>query len=217
MNQMSLAATATLDVALDVLSITLAATREGPEAAGVQAELVRALDAALADARPQAAPGRLEVRTGAFSLSPRYASGNARSADGSPAIIGWIGRAELHLEGRDQKSVAQLAGRLATMRVARVGFSLSREQREAAEAETTRQAIGRFRERAQAYAQQFGFSGYVLREVQVGLQESPGFVPARAPMVRALGAASAAEAPIPVEAGQTAVSVTVSGSVQLTR
>jgi hypothetical protein len=36
-------------------------------------------------------------------------------------------------------------------------------------------------------------------------------------MVRALGTASAAEAPIPVEAGQTAVSVTVSGSVQLTR
>lgn len=216
LNQMTLAATASREVALDVLSVTLAATREGPEAAMVQSELTRALEAALAEARPLASPGQLEVRTGAFSLSPRYASASARGADGAPAIVGWIGRAELQLDGRDQKAVAQLAGKLNTMRVARVGFSLSREQREAAEAETTRQAIARFRERAQTYAQQFGFAGYTLREVQVGLQDAPGYAPVRAPMVRALGA-SAAEAAIPVEAGQTTVSVTVSGSVQLTR
>ena len=217
LNQMALAATATVDVPLDVLSVTLAATREGPEAAMVQAELTRALEAALADARPLATPGQLEVRTGSFSLSPRYASGSARGSDGAPAIVGWIGRAELQLEGRDQKAVAQLAGKLNTLRVARVGFSLSREQREAVEAETTRQAITRFRDRAQAYAQQFGFAGYTLREVQVGLQDGPVTMPLRAPMVRALGASAAAEAAIPVEAGHTTVSVTVSGSVQLTR
>jgi predicted secreted protein len=216
-NQMTLAATASSDVPLDVLAVTLAATREGPEAAMVQSDLTGALEAALAEARPMASPGRLEVRTGAFSLSPRYASAPTRAADGAPVIVGWIGRAELQLEGRDQKAVAQLAGKLNTMRVARVAFSLSREQREAAEAQTTRLAITRFRERAQAYAQQFGFSGYTLREVQVGLQDAPAYMPVRAPMMRAMGAPASADAAIPVEAGQTTVSVTVSGSVQLTR
>ena len=98
------------------------------------------------------------------------------------------------------------------MSIARVSHSLSREAREKVEAETTAQAIARFRERAQAQAQLFGFSGYTIREVDVGTDGGPGPVmarraaPAAAPMM--------AEA-LPVEVGKATVSAMVSGSVQM--
>lgn len=213
---MTLSATATLDVPMDVLSVTLSATREAQDAGSAQAQLTQALEAALSLARPLARPGQLEVRTGGFSLSPRYASAPTRPSQTGPAIVGWIGRAELHLEGRDLAGVAKLAGQLSTLSVARVGFQLSREARDRAEAETSRQAIAAFRERAQAYALQFGYNGYAIREVQVGLQDPGAFVQSRMPMVRA-ASAPMADVSIPVEAGQTTVSSTVSGSVQMTR
>ena len=213
---MTLSATATAEVPMDVLSVTLSATREAPDAGSAQAQLAQAIEAALSLARPLARPGQLEVRTGGFSLSPRYAPAPPRPSTGAPAIIGWIGRAELHLEGRDLAGVARLAGQLSTLSVARVGFQLSRDARERAEAETSRQAIAAFRDRAQAHALQFGYSGYHVREVQVGPQDPGVFVQSRMPMVRAAGAPMV-DAAIPVEAGQATVSSTVSGSVQMTR
>ena len=212
-NLMSLSAASTQEVTMDTLSVTLAVVREGQDAAAVQAQLRQVLDAALAEARKAAKPKALEVQTGMFSLNPRYTSPANRSA--APAIAGWSGRAELLIEGRDLPAVAQLVGRLTTLTVSRVGFSLSREARERVEDEATQQAIARFRARAEAYSRQFGFAGYQIREVQVGLQDVPVMM-ARAPMMRA-AAASSAEESLPVEAGKATVSVTVSGSVQMLR
>jgi len=198
---------------MDTLSVTLAVVREGQDAALVQAQLRQALDSALVEARKAAKPKGLEVQTGAFSMNPRYANPSNRSA--APSIAGWTGRAELLIEGRDLPAVAQLVGRLNTLAVARVGFALSREARERVEEEVTQQAIARFRARADNYSRQFGFGGYQIREVQVGLQDAPVLM-ARAPMMRAAAAPSADEA-LPVEAGKTAVGVSVSGTVQMLR
>lgn len=202
---LTLSAQATVEVPYDALSITLAATRDGPDAAGVQAQLRAALDAALAEARRAARPGEIDVRTGGFSLSPRYGS--------KGGITGWAGTAELVLEGRDMSGIAQLAGRLNTLSVSRVAYSLARETRARAEADAVAQAITRFRMRALDYAKQFGFAGYTLREVQVGNAE-PEFVQ---PMVRARMAAAPTNDAIPVEAGKASVNVTVNGAVQMTR
>ena len=210
---MSLSAAATQEVTMDTLSVTLAVVREGQDAALVQAQLRQVLDAALVEARKAAKPKALEVQTGAFSLNPRYANPSNRSA--APNIAGWTGRAELLIEGRDLPAVAQLVGRLTTLTVARVGFALSREARERVEEEATQQAITRFRARADGYSRQFGFGGYQIREVQVGLQDAP-VIMARAPMMRAT-AAPAAEEALPVEAGKATVSVSVSGTVQMVR
>lgn len=214
-NLMTLNASASVDVTLDTLSVTLAVVREGPDATIVQAQLKQALEAALAEARPQAVPGQLDVQTGVFSLSPRYAPPPVRPSAAAASIVAWMGRAEIVVEGRDLQAVARLAGRLTSVSVARVAYTLSREARERAEATATAEAIRRFRERAQSYAQQFGFSGYTIREVQVGLQEPAPFAPMRSAMVRA--AVLGAEEPLPVEAGKTAVSSSVSGSVQMGR
>jgi predicted secreted protein len=203
-NVLALNASATVEVTKDWLSITLGTNAEGNDAAAAQAQLKQALDAALNEARRAAKPGQIEVRTGAFSLYPRY---NPKGG-----IAGWQGRAELVIEGRDITGISQLAGRMQTLAVARVLFSLSREAREKVEAEVAAQAIARFRAAAEAYAKQFGFAGYTIREVQIGTSSD---FPTPVPMLRAQAAPQLSEAAVPVEAGKGAVTVNVNGSIQM--
>lgn len=211
-NILSLSASAAAEVTQDLLTVVFSTQREGPEAAVVQRGLKQALDAALAEARAAAKPGQLDVQTGNFSLSPRYAPTTTKGGGG---IVGWQGRAEMLVEGRDAQAIAQLAGRIATLSVASVRHSLSRELREKTETDTTARAIARFRELAQQHATQFGFSGYTVREVSVGSQ--PIFRGAEsAPMVMR-GAAAPDGVPLPVEPGRTTVTSSVSGSVQMVK
>jgi predicted secreted protein len=210
-NVMTLAASATAEVPKDWIAVVLSTTREGNDANAVQAGLKTALEAALVEARKHAKPGQVEVRTGAFSLSPRYSS---KPNSSGPSISGWLGSTELVVEGRDVAGISQLAGRINTLTIARVGFSLSREAREKVEGEVAAQAIARFRAQADAYARQFGFAGWSLREVQVNTAGNEG----EAPMMRLRAAAApmVAEAALPVEAGKASVTANVSGSVQMT-
>jgi predicted secreted protein len=204
-NVIVLDASATTEVANDWLTVVFGTTREGSDASAVQSQLRQALDAALAEARKAARPGQVEVRTGNFSLYPRQAPRTG-------GLAGWQGSAELIVEGRDTAAIVQLGGRIQTMTVSRVGFSLSREAREKVEGELTAEAIARFRAKADAVTREFGQGAWSVREVQVSGGGPPGGVPVyRTQMARA---ASADEA-LPVEAGRATVSVTVSGSVQM--
>ena len=205
--RLNLSASASADVARDLLGVTFSTTRDGADAAGVQAALKQALDAALAEARKVAKPGQVDVQTGGFSLSPRYEPKTGK-------ITGWQGSAELQVEGRDTTAIAQLAGRINTLSIARVGYSLSREAREKAEGEISSQAIARYRAKAADYARQFGYAGYVIGEVNVSGDEA---VPRpTAAMVMRKGFSSADEA-LPTEAGKATVTVNVNGTVQLTK
>lgn len=207
-NVVSLSASASVEVAKDWLGVTFSTTKEGADAGAVQAQLKQALDAALAEARKVAKPGMVEVQTGGFSLGPRYGQPNPRG----PAVInGWMGSAELVVQGRDAQAISQLTGRINTLSIARVGWSLSREAREKVESDVQAEAITRFRARADAVSRQFGFAGYSLREVSVSTDGGAGLPQ---PMMRVQASAMAAEA-LPVEAGKAAVTATVSGSVQL--
>jgi predicted secreted protein len=203
-NVLQLQASGTVEVQQDLLSMTLATTRDGADPAAVQAQLKAALEAALVEARRNAQPGQLDVRTGNFALYPR------RGRDGH--LNGWTGNAELVLEGRDFARITQAAGRIQGLTLAGVGFGLSREQRARVEGEAQAMAVERFKAKATDLAHAFGFSGYGLREVTVNANE-PGFMPRM--RMAAATAAPAAEAPVPVEPGRSAVTVTVSGSVQL--
>ena len=185
--------------------MTLIATRDGADAGTVQTQLKTALDAALVEARQSASAGQLDIRTGNFSLSPRY------TRDGK--INGWQGSTELVLEGRDFARIAQTAGRISTMNVGEVGFGLSREQRAKVETEAQAIAIVNFRQQATDLARGFGFGTYTLREVSVNANQGGSMRPRMVSMAAASRVAS--DAPIPVEAGKTTVVVNISGSVQL--
>lgn len=216
-NLVSLAATASTEVVNDWLTLVFSTTREGAEAQAVQAQLRQALDTALAEARKLAKPGQVEVQTGQFSLNPRYAPPTHRNGAVTPGgISGWQGSAELIVQGRDVQAITQLAGKIHTLTVARVGFSLSREARDRAEAELTAQAITRFGERADAITRAFGMRSWALREVSVSGEDAPR------PMMQSMMRASAApmviaDTALPVEAGNALVSVSVSGSVQMAK
>lgn len=205
-NVVSLQATGVLQVPQDWLTIVLSATKEGADPATVQNQLKVAVDAALAMAQAQARPQQLEVRTGNLRLYPRYASAGR--------ISGWQGQAELVIEGRDIARLGELAGRIQTMNVSNMGFSLSRDARRALESQAQAQAIERFKARAGEIAKGFGFSSWTLREVNLSSADGPDHMPV--PRVMAMEAkAAASDMPVPTAAGNATVSVTASGSIQL--
>lgn len=205
---LNLSATASQEVTRDTLAVVFSTTRDGSDAATVQRQLKQALDTALAEARKVAKPGEVEVQTGNFALYPRYAA--------KGGINGWQGSAELLVQGKDTATIAQLTGRINTLSIARVGYSLSREAREKVEAEVVSQAISRYKARAADYARQFGFSGYQIGEVSVNTSEGGGPMPMAAPMMRMKAAAVMDEA-LPVEAGKETVSVNVNGVVLMSK
>lgn len=204
-NVLQLAASGTVEVQQDLLSLQLSTTREGADPGAVQAQLKAALDAALTEARKTAQPGQMDLRTGNFSLYPRH------NRDGK--ISGWNGTAELVLEGRDFTRITQAAGRIQTLTLGGTSFGLSREERARVEGEAQLLAINQFKAKATELAKGFGFGGYTLREVAVNDNDQGD--PQRPRTMFTEIQATPAEMPVPVQAGKSAVIVTVSGSVQL--
>jgi predicted secreted protein len=203
-NIAQLSASATVEVQQDMLTIAMSTTRDGSDSAAVQNQLREALEAALTEARKTAQPGLMEVRTGNFSLYPRYAK------DGK--INGWRGTTELLLEGRDFPRITAAAGKVQTLTLGQVGFALSREARDRVEADAQARAIAGFKAKAAQVAESFGFSSYTLREVSINANDQ-GQVRPRMMAMEARAVTS--DAPIPVEAGKSTVLVNVSGSVQM--
>jgi predicted secreted protein len=204
-NVVSLQAQGNVEVQQDLLTLNMSTTRDGTDANAVQTQLKTALDAALAEAKKVAQPGQLDVRTGNFSLYPRY------GRDGK--INGWQGSTELVIEGRDFTRISQLAGRINTLTMSGVSFSLSREARTRVEGEASAQAIERFKAKAQEISKNFGFTSYSIREVSVNANDQ-GFIP-RGRMVAMEAKMSSSDSAVPVEAGRSTVVVTVAGAVQM--
>ncbi len=204
-NVAQLAASGSVEVQQDLLSISMNTTRDGPDAGTVQSQLKQALDSALAQARPAAAPGQMDLHTGNFSLYPRYGK------DGK--INGWQGSTELVLEGRDFSRITGTAGKIQALTLGNVRFSLSREQRAKVESEAQTMAIEHFRAKAGEIAKGFGFGGYSLREVAITANDQ-GYTP----LPRRMAASAKSEmtdSPVSVEAGKSTVLVNVSGSIQM--
>ena len=202
----NLSASSFTEVTQDWLSLTLNTTREAGDASTVQNELKVALESALRVVREFEKGEDLLVRTGQFGLHPRYGT--------QGRIQGWRGTTELVLEGRDFERITRAAGRVQSLSIAQLGFSLSRKARQRLESEVQAQAIERFRARAAEVTRAFGYQEYELREVSVSSadEESPMM---RAPMMAMEMRAAAADAPVPVQPGRSTVNITVSGSVQM--
>ena len=201
----SLNSSATVQVPNDWISVQFTTTKEGADAAAVQAALKESLGAALGQARQVAKPdGHVEVQGGGFSLQPRL---NAKGL-----VNGWTGTTSLWVQGRDMGTIAELAGRVQSMTVGNLDYSVSREAREKVEGEVAAQAIARFRAKAADYAKAFGYATFVVRDANVNVDN--GQPPPRPFRMKAAMASSAGDA-LPVEAGSGSVTANVNGSVQL--
>ncbi|PZR46657.1 SIMPL domain-containing protein [Paraburkholderia fungorum] len=201
---LSLNAQASAEVPQDVVDITLFYEQEANDPSALTATLNQRADAALQKAKGVSG---VTARTGSFSIYP--------STDRDGRISAWRGRTEVVLESHDFASASKLAGQMASiMQVGNVQFSLSPEAQRAAEQKLTGEAIKSFREQATSSAQAFGYSGYSIREVNVGHN---GVMPRPMMMMsaRAMSADAKASAPVPIEGGTSTVTVNVSGSVQM--
>lgn len=199
-----LSASASKQVMQDWLLMTLSVQKEGLDATAVQKQLKAQLAPALALAQGLAQADQLEVSTGSWSVAPRY------GRDGK--TNGWTGVAELVLQGRDVERITTAAARVQGLTVSQVHWALSPELRTQTESRIQGLAVAQFQQKASALAASFGFASYGLREVRVSTPES-SVEPS--PMRMAAVQMDAAPSPLPAQAGQSHVVVTVLGSIQL--
>lgn len=201
---LNLDANASMDVPQDVVHITLAYEQQSDDPAALANALNTRTDQVLASAKRQSG---VTAQTGSLTVYP--------STDTNGKINGWRGRSEVRLDSRDFAAASKLAGSLSSqMQVANVTFSLSPETRDAAQAKLSGQAIATFKQKAANASSAFGFGGYTIREVSVSGGES---APPRPMMMRMNAAPTAKMADMPIEGGNSTVTVTVNGSVQMTR
>ncbi|RZT41287.1 SIMPL domain-containing protein [Cupriavidus agavae] len=202
---LSLNAEAVTEVPTDVVQLTLAVEQEGQEPSAISNALSTRTQAVLAQAKRTSG---VEAQSGGFTIHP--------TTDRNGKISAWRGRSEVILKSKDFAAISKLAGELSNqMQVQNVSFSLSREARQAVQQKLTDQAVAAFRDKAQATAKLFGYTGYTIREVSVN--EGGGMVPPMPRMYAAKAMSADAGAPIPVEGGKTQVTVSVNGAVQMVK
>lgn len=128
-------------------------------------------------------------------------------------IESWRMRSELLIESRDPAAVSELIGQLQQMRLALGDLSQtpSPETRRKVQDETLADAIGAFKEKAALVGQQFGKSWKIK---QMSIQQG-GLSPMPIPVFKAARAMMADAAPAPMEAGETQLTTTISGQIEL--
>lgn len=201
---LSLDAQARAAVPNDELLVVVALERDAPQPGPANDAVLRALEAALAEARRV---DGVKARLGSVSTQPLV------GRDGRPQ--GWRVRGEAVLESTRTAELAQLAGRLGErLQLAAVQYRLSAERRQAEEKRLVTEAAKAFRARAADAAWAFGFASYELKSLTL---HTGGGGPGPRPMAMAAarGGAEVAAAPLPSDAGESEVVVGVSGSIEL--
>ena len=201
-DQVDLNATAEQEVQNDLLIGTLYTEHEGKRQAEVADRINTAMAWALAQAKAVAG---VKAQTTQYSTHPIYTSN-------STAITGWRGRQAVRLEATDSKALGDLIATLQEkLAVESIGFAVSKQARNAAEAALTNQALALFQARAQQVASALGHKSYRVIHINLG---TSGEMPQ--PMVYGNQMMAAkAVAPAQIEAGVQTMTVTASGTIQL--
>lgn len=197
-----LSAEASLPAANDLVSATVYAEVTGSN----PAELAKRVNLDIAEALKliKAKPG-IAAKSGQQHTYPVYGQ--------NQKVENWRMRSEIVLESKDQAAVSELLGKLQQMRLAigNLAQQPSPATRRASEDEATREAIRAFQGRAKLIADTFG-KPYRIK--QLNIQQSGRQPPM--PMFKASRRVMAAEAaPLPLEAGESLVTTTVSGQIEL--
>jgi len=195
-----LSAEAGRPAANDQVNVVLAA-----EAAGsALGDLSRQVNAQIAEAlKTSKAYPTVKVRSGNTSTYPTYSK--------SGKIESWRIRTEVALESSDTAAISELVGKLQTsLGVSRLVVQPSPETRVKAENEATLDAISAFKARAKLVADALG-KAYQIRHLSVNTGARIA-----EPMFRMAAKSSLSEsAAMPIEAGESQVTVSISGQIEL--
>jgi predicted secreted protein len=200
-NVVELSANVQREVANDLMTAQLFAELSDPNPAQLANQLNRAVAEAVRVAKeyPQ-----IKIRTGNNQTYPVYGRNNQAQ--------GWRGRAELRLETRDFAAGAALVGKLQSgLQLGGIQFAISPEARQKVENELIAEAIAAFRARAEIARSALGGKSYKVQRLGVN---AGGSAPSPRPMRAALASDMSVAAP-PVEAGESVVTVSANGAVEI--
>jgi predicted secreted protein len=194
-------------VANDEMQVIFAIEREGNDLSSMNQTVLQALAAAINDAKKVEG---VRARMGTVQTNPNW------TPQGKPN--GWRVRGEVSLSlqnsSQNFSSLGNLAGQLAQkLQLSGINFKLSDDARTAAEKQLIKNAAGAFRAKAQDAASALGYKSFDIKEVN--LNNGNNIIVRQAPMMKAMRSDSISAAPVPSEGGDSEVTVTFSGTVNL--
>jgi predicted secreted protein len=201
---LNLDASVSAQITPDTAVITMAVEKQGTDPAPITNEVNQILAAALKEAK---ANKDIQAASGAFTTYPRYDNKGQRN--------GWVVRAEQIYKSKDFVALGKLAGKLsATLQIVNNNFEVSPELKQAEEEKLIAEGLARFQSKARAAVKALGYTGYTIKEVALGSAFEGGGRPPM-PMARnkEMMSIQADGAPVPLEAGQTRLTLSVNGSV----
>lgn len=197
----TLSASSSIEVDQDVVRVTLAAQEIADSQDKVSKELNKKLDSAMKQAKDQK---KVQSKSGAYRIWP--------TTDKDGKVSQWRGYAEIILESKDFDATADLAAKLSDrMPIDGISFSVSNETKQAEEQSLLENAVKSFEERAQALTDALGFDTYKIKTIDLGGSGNQMY----SPMPKMLMAASADNAPAPIEGGKQDLSVSIQGEIYL--
>lgn len=193
---------ASQSIANDLARATVFAESTDASSAAVARKVSDMMAQAIATAK-----GFPEVKTqsGSTWTSPLYGK-NGRS------IESWQMRSELELESRNIAALGELLGKLqSNLGVSRIQLQPAAATRKKAEELATQEAMNAFQEKAQRIASNYKKYYKIIRMNIDTNSQLPTY-----PMMRGAAVMKMEDAaPMPIESGETLVSATVSGEIEL--
>ena len=199
-DRVTLSATASDMIANDTMAATLTREAQGKETAALADEVNRQVEWAVAEVKKH--PG-FKVRTQAYNTWPVY---------NKNVVTGWRVSQSIRIESHDAAALSKLLETLQKrLNLTGISFTVSPALREQNENALISRAIEAFKKRADIIARDLGHKGYRLVKLNVSTTGGGPVFQARAMMAEA---APAMAAPA-IEAGESRLSVSVNGEIEL--
>ncbi len=186
-------------VSNDTLTISLVLERDDSDAAELNRAVMAAAKRALEQARKVTA---VKTRTAGYGFFPVYDKGR---------IVRHRASYRISLETRDFAAGLALAARMAPFQVRQLSFSVSPETRQATEKSLLRKAIADMREKFAIVADSLGSKAFRITRVTVSPSQFRPIPLQGLDYVKAMARTES----VPAEAGESTVSVSVSGTARM--
>ncbi|MFW2176558.1 MULTISPECIES: SIMPL domain-containing protein [unclassified Moraxella] len=204
---LNFSASASRKVDNDQINASLNKTVQNKSSSEVANQIAKTLNQAVSIAKKYP---NVQVTTGNQSTYPQY--------DKNQKIIGWIGNANLNLKSTDTVATSKLIAELQSfMTMDNLNFSVSDELQKKVEKELTIEASKEFQEQAKALLPVWNARDYQLVNLEFN-QSGGSYGRAYAqPVMMMAEAGSAKVADQNFQAGESTLSVTANGQVQLVK
>jgi predicted secreted protein len=200
-NRVQLQAQQLESVSNDTMHVTLNTFGEARDPAGLAGRINDDMAWALGIAKRQEG---VTAGTGGYQTYPVYKDN---------VLKGWRGEQSLELEGKDIRAMSRLVGELqGKLQVKSMSFSVSEAKRTGVENRLISRALDAFKARAAIVVDNLHATGF--RIVEMTISTSSQRPPAPYPVAR-MATTMQAESRVAVEAGESDVSVMVSGTIEL--